>query len=305
MASTTSSAAQDVRNAGWVGLVANLALAAFKLAAGTIGHSHAVVADAVHSLSDVFTDLAVILGVRYWSKPADERHPHGHHRIETLVAIVIGLFLATVALGLAWEAITQRHLRPEGAPTTIALVAALVSILVKELLYRWTLLVGRRVDSLALIANAWHHRSDALSSVPAALAVGVSVVAPQWALVDRIGAVVVCVFILYAGWRIVAPAVAQLLDTAAPPEERERLEAIALSVDGVRGAHALRTRYLGPRLSVDLHVVVAADLSVEQGYAIGEAVRRALLERGERVADVLVKVEPDDGTRSGEQKSIS
>jgi cation diffusion facilitator family transporter len=286
-----------VRFAGWVGLVANLGLAAIKLTAGIVGHSQAVVADAVHSLSDTFTDLAVILGVRYWSRPADEEHPHGHRRIETLVAVVIGLFLVTVAAGLAWEAISKAHGAGGVVPTGIALAAALLSIVVKEILYRWTLLVGQRADSLALVANAWHHRSDALSSVPAALAVGIVVVAPQWAFVDRIGAVVVCVFILYAAWRIVSPAVAQLVDTAAPPEERERLEAIARSVDGVRGAHALRTRYVGSSLAVDLHVVVAAELSVEEGHAIGEAVRRALTERGPKVADVLVKVEPD--TRSG------
>jgi len=292
---------EAVRHAGWVGLVSNLALAAIKMTAGIFGHSHAVVADAVHSLSDMVTDLAVIAGPHFWSKPADDRHQHGHHRIETLITVAIGLFLGGVGLTLAWEAIHRRHTPWDGTPSLVALGAALLSIVVKEALYRWTAAVGRRADSPALIANAWHHRSDALSSVPAALAVAAAVVDPKWAFVDRIGAVVVCGFILFAAWRITVPALAQLVDTGAPQEERRRLEQLALSVDGVRTAHALRTRYVGPKLAVDLHIQVDAGLSVEEGHAIGESVRQTLIESGPKVIDVLVKVEPYRG--SGETDS--
>ncbi len=270
------------------------------MAAGIVGHSHAVVADAVHSLSDVVTDFAVIAGVHFWTKPADEDHPHGHQRIETLVTVVIGLFLAVVAVGLAWDAINGGRYPDGVAPTAIALGAALVSIVFKEVLYRWTAAEGRRLDSPALVANAWHHRSDALSSIPAAIAVAMAVINPRLAFVDRLGALAVCVFILYAAWRIVAPALSQLVDTAAPADERQHLEEIALSVEGVRGAHSLRTRYVGSKLAVDLHVVVDPALSVEQGHSIGEAVKRALIYEGSKVQDVLVKVEPDDGRRSGE-----
>ena len=294
------STAAQVRHVGWVGLVGNLLLAAVKMAAGIVGHSHAVVADAVHSLSDLVTDFAVIAGVHFWTKPADEDHPHGHQRIETLVTVVIGLFLAAVAVGLAWDAMVGSHDQTNVAPTGIALGAALLSIAVKEGLYRWTAAEGRRLDSPALVANAWHHRSDALSSVPAAIAVAVAVINPRLAFVDRIGAVAVCVFILYAAFKIVAPALAQLVDTAAPADERRRLEEIAVAVDGVRDAHALRTRYVGSKLAVDLHVVVDPDLSVEEGHGIGEAVKRALIDEGPKVQDVLVKVEPDDGRRTGE-----
>jgi cation diffusion facilitator family transporter len=181
------------------------------------------------------------------------------------------------------------------APTGIALGAALLSIVVKEGLYRWTAAEGRRLDSPALVANAWHHRSDALSSIPAAIAVAVAVINPRLAFVDRIGAVAVCVFILYAAFKIITPALAQLVDTAAPADERRRLEEIAVSVDGVRDAHALRTRYVGPKLAVDLHVVVDPELSVEQGHDIAERVRLALIEGGPKVDDVLVKIEPDRG----------
>ena len=294
------STAAQIRHAGWVGLIFNLLLAALKMTAGIIGHSHAVVADAVHSLSDLVTDFAVIAGVHFWTKPADEDHPHGHQRIETLVTVVIGLFLAAVAVGLAWDAITGGHDSVGVAPSGVALGAALISIAVKEGLYRWTAAEGRRLDSPALIANAWHHRSDALSSIPAAIAVAVAMINPRLAFVDRIGAVAVCVFILYAAWKIIMPALLQLIDTAAPPEERKLLEELAFGVSGVRDVHGLRTRYVGPRLAVDLHIVVDPDLNVEQGHEIAEAVKIALMAEGPGVHDVLVKVEPDDGRRTGE-----
>jgi cation diffusion facilitator family transporter len=275
-----------------VGLVSNLALTVVKGVAGVIGNSHAVVADAVHSLTDIVTDIAIIAGVRYWSQPADDRHPHGHHRIETLVTLAIGLLLAGVAAGIALEAIRGSHLLAEGGPSTIALVAALLSLVAKEVLYRWTVAIGRRVDSPAVVANAWHHRSDALSSIPAALSVAVALAVPGWAFVDRIGAVVVCLFILYAACKIALPALAELVDTAAPEEDRQRIEQIALAVSGVISAHALRTRHVGPKLAVDLHVEVDAGLTVAEGYRIGQTVRRQLLESGPNVADVLVQVEP-------------
>jgi len=152
-----SSAAQ-IRHAGWVGLICNLLLAAMKMTAGIVGHSQAVVADAVHSLSDLVTDFAVIAGVHFWSKPADERHPHGHQRIETLVTVVIGLVLASVAVGLAWDAIAGAHTQLWPTPTPLALMAAIVSMIAKEGLYQWTARVGRRADSPALVSYDGHHR---------------------------------------------------------------------------------------------------------------------------------------------------
>lgn len=280
-----------VRSAGWIGLILNLVLSAAKLAAGLVGRSQAVVADAVHSLSDAVTDVAIIAGVRFWSRPADDRHPHGHRRIETIVTAMIGAVLAAIAIGLGWEAVRALG-RPVAVPRGLALGAALLSIVVKEWLFRWTRAVGRRADSPALIANAWHHRTDALSSIPAALAVGVAMIDPRLAVVDRVGALVVCAIILYAAWRIMMPAVAQLADTAAPEEDRQRLEQLAVGVDGVLSAHALRTRYVGSKLAVDLHVEVDARLSVGEGYRIGQRVRRELIDRGPRVSDVLVQIEP-------------
>lgn len=290
------SAAAEIRRVGWLGLVGNLALAIVKFIAGFVGHSQAVVADAVHSVTDIATDLAVLFGVRYWTAPADERHPHGHHRIETLITVAIGLTLVAVAFGIGFKAVHDLvDRRPSTTPTFVALIAAALSIVTKEWLYRWTATVGRRIGSQALVANAWHHRSDAFSSIPAVLAVATAMIAPRLAAVDRIGAIAVCGFILYAAWKIVAPALAQLADAGAPPEDCERLEALALAVDGVDRAHAIRTRYKGNLLSVDLHVEVDGKMTVSEGFEIARRVKHQLRERGPGVADVVVQVEPRRG----------
>jgi cation diffusion facilitator family transporter len=284
----------QVRYAGWIGLVVNLSLAAVKLAAGLLGHSHAVVADAIHSLTDTVTDVALILGVRYWSAPADEQHPHGHRRFETLVTVLIGLVVAAAAVGIGWDAINSFG-QPSHPPSTIALVAALLSIGIKEALYHWTTKIGKETGSSALVANAWHHRTDALSSVPVAIAVAVAMIDHRLAVVDRVGALVVAVFILHAAIRIIRPALDQLVDAGAPKAHRRELERLALEVNGVLAAHALRTRYIGSELAVDVHVEVDANLSVADGYAIARQVKRDLLVRGPGVADVVVQIEPYEG----------
>ena len=291
---TMASRVSQVRFAGWMGLVVNLALAAAKLSAGLLGHSQAVVADAVHSLSDIVTDIALILGVRYWSAPADERHPHGHRRFETLVTVFIGLMVAAAAVGIGWDAVTSFG-RPSHPPSAIALAAALLSIGVKEALYRWTAKMGKKTGSSALVANAWHHRTDALSSVPVAIAVSIAMIDHRFAVVDQIGALVVAVFVLHAAFRIIRPALEELVDAGAPKAHRKELERLALEVEGVRAAHALRTRYIGSELAVDVHVEVDADLSVADGFAIASKVKKDLLQRGRDVADVVVQIEPHEG----------
>ena len=283
-----------IRFAAWVGLVVNLALAAAKLAAGVVGHSQAVVADAVHSVTDIVTDLALIFGVRYWSAPADDDHPHGHGRYETVITAFIGLMVAAAAISIGWNAVRSLG-KPSMPPSGVALAAALVSIASKELLYQWTKRYGRRTRSTALVANAWHHRTDALSSIPVAIAVGLAMVDHSLLMVDGIGAIVVALFILHASFRIVRPAIDQLVDAAAPSADRELIERLALDVDGVRAAHALRTRYVGSELAVDVHVEVDADLSVADGFEIARKVKRDLLEHGPDIVDVVVQIEPHEG----------
>jgi cation diffusion facilitator family transporter len=276
-----------------VGMVVNIALAALKFTGGVIGGSQAVVADAVHSLSDMTTDVAILVGVNIWEKPADATHPYGHRRLESMVTLGIGLVLAAVAVGILYNAvstITQPH---EKGPEWIAFWAALVSIVSKEVLYRWTAAAGRKIKSMSLVANAWHHRSDALSSIPAALAVAGAAVKPAWAVLDHIGAVVVSVFIFKASYDIARPAFDTLIDRGAPDDVIREIERIALETRGVRSAHKIRTRYIsGESVTVDLHITVDEDLTVRDGHDISEEVKWRLIEQGPDVIDVVVHLEP-------------
>ncbi len=281
-----------VRRVAIVGLGANLALAALKLAAGIMGHSRAVVADAVHSLSDMVTDVALLVGSRLWSQPSDGEHPYGHGRIETVVTMFIGVLLVVVAVGIGYEAVARINEQHGDTPQAIALFAAGVSILLKELLYRWTIRVGRRIRSSAGVANAWHHRSDALSSVPAFLAVGAAMLVPRWQFIDHIGAVAVCLIILRAACVILRPAIGQLIDTGLPAAEREAMLEAVRQCGGVACAHDLRTRHVGAGIALDLHIEVEASLTVAEGHDIAEAVRNRLHEGFPDVVDVVVHVDP-------------
>ncbi len=277
------------------GMAANLGLAALKMVFGLVGHSQALVADAVHSLSDTATDLALLIGVHYWSAPADEDHPHGHGRIETLITCLVGILLASVGVGLLYRALSTMHEGPSTVPSWSAFAVACLSIVGKEWLYQWTVRVGRRIRSTAVIANAWHHRSDALSSVPVALAVLGSKIHPDWGLLDPIATVIVSVLILHASWKIAWPALRQLIDAGATEKECRQILALAKTTEGVQAVHKLRTRYIGPGLQVDLHVQVDPGLSVRLGHDIAGAVKQQLLEQGPDVVDVLVHLEPYEG----------
>ena len=278
----------------WAGLAVNVALAAFKFAGGFFGGSQAVLADAVHTVSDLSTDVAVLVGVHYWSQPPDESHPHGHRRIETIVTTFMSLVLLGVAVGLTYRALSTLAQRHVATPRFIALAAACVSVVSKELLYRWTAAVGKRVRSSAVVANAWHHRSDALSSLPAVLAVGGAMVYPSWSFLDHIGAVVVSLFVVQAAWRIGWPALKQLVDAGAPLRETNQIRGVALRTPQVKRVHAIRTRYLGSGLEVDLHIMVDADLSVREGHDVSEAVKQRLLGEIPDILDVVVHLEPYD-----------
>ncbi len=276
----------------WIGLVVNVLLSALKFVTGYFGHSQAVIADAVHSLSDTTTDLAVLLGVKYWTAPPDEDHPYGHRRIETLITAFIGFVLAIVAVGLAREAIMNIQSAEEHVPGWIAIIGAGVSIISKEILYRVTVRTGRQHKSPALIANAWHHRSDAISSVPALIAVVAAVIDPRLAVFDHVGAILVSAFILKVSWDITYPALKELTDAGAGKKDKDVIVNIALGVDGVITAHAIRSRMIGQFLHVDLHIEVDADMSVYEGHEIATTVKHRLIEEGPNIADVVVHIEP-------------
>jgi len=282
----------EIRRVTSWGLVGNLVLSAAKFVFGIIGASQSLVADAVHSLSDCVTDVAVLVGVAYWNAPADEQHPHGHARIETMITALIGIVLAAVGVGIGYDAVAGINEKDVTQPGWIALAAACVSIVVKEFLYQWTIHVGKRVRSSALLANAWHHRSDALSSVPVAIAVLGTRLWPEWGFLDHVAAVIVCVLIVHAAWKIAWPALRELSDVGAATEGRRAILKVASETQGVLSVHALRTRYLGPGLQIDLHILVDPELTVREGHDIAGAVKRRLLEEGPGVLDVLVHIEP-------------
>jgi len=291
---TTADRTRQIKKITWIGLSVNLVLAALKFVVGFVGASQAVIADAVHSLSDMLTDFSVILGVRYWSAPPDEDHPYGHRKIEAIITVLIGISLAIVALGLGYKALStvrQPHLRQTA---WIALTGPILSIILKEILYRWTIIVGTRVRSTAVIANAWHHRSDALSSVPAVIAVAASAMNPAWAFIDHVGALIISVFILKVSWDIMRPSLEELADRGASLRECAQIEKIAMDVAGVKNVHAIRTRKCGESLYVDLHVVVDPEISVRLGHSISENVEEALLKDGPRILDVVAHLEPDE-----------
>ena len=289
---------QQVRKVTWIGLGLNLFLCALKFVAGFFGKSQALIADAIHSLSDTTSDIAVIAGSHYWSRPPDEDHPYGHRRVETLVSIFIGIMLLAAGAGIGWEAITSLRKSQAVTPGWIALVAAFVSIVSKEIIYRWTAAAGKRVKSSALAANAWHHRTDAISSLPVFVAVGGALIFPSWSFLDRVGAVIVSIFILHAAVKIIWPGISELIDVGAPQDIQANIKTCALKRNGVLDAHAIRTRYISASIQVDLHVVVDGSITVREGHAIADDVRDCLIDQIPDVVDVVVHVDPPESKRN-------
>jgi len=283
-----------VRRVTWWGFFINIFLAAFKVTAGWLGHSQAVVADGIHSLTDTVTDIAVILGSYYWSRPADDSHPYGHKRLETTVSIFIGGILFLAGAGIGWDAVTSVYKAHEQHPRLIAFAAAAASIVIKELLYQWNRRVGKRINSVSLAANAWHHRLDVFSSIPVLVAVGVALIYPQLHLIDHLAAFFVAILICYAAIRIMLSGFRELVDQGAPPEVCEQIKELVKTHSAVVQVHNIRTRYAGNRLCVDLHVVVDSQLSVYEGHRVAEQVKNLLLHEGPDVLDVEVHIEPRD-----------
>lgn len=212
----------EVRHVTWVGLGWNVALSVGKFFAGFIGGSQALIADAIHSASDFLTDIAVIAGSKLWNCPPDANHPYGHRRFETLISVGIGVAVCAVGLGLGYDAIQTLRLGEEGAshPEWIAAVMAALSIAIKEGLFRYTRKAGKNIRSQALEANAWHHRSDAYSSIPVLIAVGIGILFPELWFADSVGALIVACFILHSGYEIAWPGIHQVADIGALRKRR-------------------------------------------------------------------------------------
>lgn len=284
------------RTVTWRGLWANIALSVVKICVGWFGRSHALVADGIHSASDTFSDIALLAGHSWWNKPADDTHPYGHRQLETIVTIGIGVLLLFAAVGIVISAMTRIR---EGAfiqPSYATFIVALLSLCVKEWLYRWTYAVGARLHSAPLMANAWHHRSDALSSIPVALALGMTLMGARWAYLDACAAIIVAGFLLHAAIRIAWPACHKLLGGGVSTAMAKAIHTSVMSHPQVKEAHKLRARYLGCAwVAIDIHVLVDGALSVDEGHSIAEDVKALLRERHPEIVDVVVHIEPADG----------
>lgn len=291
----------EVRHVTWVGLGWNVALSVGKGLAGFFGGSQALIADAIHSASDFITDIAVIVGSRFWNSPPDADHPYGHRRFETLISVGIGVAVCAVGLGLGYDAIQTLRLGEEGSshPEWIAAAMAALSIIIKEILFRYTRSAGKKIRSQALEANAWHHRSDAYSSIPVLIAVGIGIVFPELWFADSVGAIIVACFILHSGYEIAWPGIHQVADIGAPEEIAAKLKTLALETPGVISIHGFRTRFVGSDLHVDLHIVVPADMTLLAAHDLSEEVERRILEAGENVVDAMVHVDPYDPKKAG------
>ena len=284
-----------------IGALINIALTALKTGVGVLGGSAALVADGLHSLSDLATDAIVFVGARFWTRPADESHPNGHAKIESLATLFVALALALVSVELLRSSVAKIGATLESGAEPLrrsalfcALGVALLSVVAKETLYRATLAVGRKTRSTAVVANAWHHRSDALSSIPAALAIaGVLAFGPRFAFLDPVGAIVVAFMILKTAFEIARPTVATLCDAGADEQIVDAVRRIALENAAIQFPHKIRTRPLGGGLyAAHLHVRVDPETPVRDAHRLSHELAAEIQARVPAIVETTIHVEP-------------
>ena len=280
-----------------VGSAGNVALLTFKFIAGLLGHSSAMIADAVHSLSDFVTDLVVLVFVSISAKPQDQSHDYGHGKFETIATFLIGLALVAAATGIivsgglklaAWwngEALE--------APGWIALWAALLSIVIKEFLYQYTVRKGRQLDSQVMIANAWHHRSDALSSIGAAIGIGGAIwLGNRWTVLDPVASIVVGLMLVKVAWELLKKSVCELTESSLPAETEQEIEQIIQSFPDVQEPHNLHTRRIGNRIAIEAHIRMDGHLPLQTVHNRATTIEHKLKERFGSTTHVVLHMEP-------------
>lgn len=284
---------KEVRKVTLIGSVVDLLLGVAKIIVGSIAHSQALIADGIHSLSDLATDFMVLFAAKHASRDADVEHPYGHGRIETVMTVVLGAALILVSIGIGWDAV-RRLFAPDTLlqPGWLALVVAAISVFAKEAIYHYTMHVARKLRSRLLRANAWHSRSDAISSI--IVFVGVLGAMSGLDYLDAIAAIGVAFMITKIGWDLAWHSIRELIDTALDEERVEKIRESIKGVGGVEALHMLRTRRMGPDALVDVHIQVMPKLSVSEGHQISEMVRRQVIEDIEEVTDVMVHIDPED-----------
>lgn len=280
------------------GSLVNIALVILKFIAGFLGQSAAMIADAVHSLSDLITDLIVIVFVRLSSKPQDKGHDYGHGKYETLATLLVGVALLAVGGGILKNGIDAIRIYLSGgalsSPGWIALIAALLSIVSKEILFRYTNRVGRKLESPAVIANAWHHRSDALSSIGTGIGIGGAILlGEQWRVLDPLAAVIVSLFILKVALYMVKPCIDELLEKSLPDEVEQAISEQVLSFPEVSELHHLRTRRIGSYYALEMHVRMDGNLSLHDAHAVTVLIEKKLREMYGENTIINIHVEPN------------
>lgn len=279
------------------GSVVNLLLVGLKALAGVAGHSAAMVSDAVHSLSDFVTDIVVLVFVRVSARPQDEGHDYGHGKFETLATLFIGLALAAAAVGIVVSGATKLASWLQGedlpSPGKIALWAALISIITKEILFQYTRIKGRKLNSPALEANAWHHRSDALSSIGAAIGIGGAIVlGERWTVLDPLASIVVGAMLVKVAWDLLGPSFGELTDSSLPTDMELEMLRIISAVEGVEDPHNLRTRRIGNHIAAEVHIRLDGKLTLESAHEKASEVERRFKERFGKESHIIIHMEP-------------
>ena len=288
----------------WAGSFVNFLLVVFKFIAGILGHSAAMIADAVHSLSDFATDIVVLIFTRISNKPQDKNHDYGHGKYETLATAIIGIVLFAVGAGICWNGLRAIQTVWQGGrlpgPGMLAFAGAIISIVSKELIYRYTIHVGRKINSNAVIANAWHHRSDAFSSIGTAMGIGGAIaLGESWSVLDPMAAVIVSFFIMKVSVQLLKPCVDELTEKSLPDEIEKEICLIAENTPGVSAIHNLRTRRIGNHYAIEMHVRMDGHLTLYEAHAKASVIENKLKEKYGNETHVGIHVEPvkdADGT---------
>ena len=280
-----------------IGSVVNLLLMCLKAVAGVAGHSAAMISDAVHSLSDFVTDIIVLVFVRVSGRPQDDGHDYGHGKFETIATLFIGLALAAAAVAIVVSGAQKLAAWLQGeelpSPGMFALWAALISIIVKEILYHYTRIRGKRLDSPALVANAWHHRSDALSSIGAAIGIGGAILlGDRWTVLDPLASIVVGAMLVKVAWDLLGPSFRELTDSSLPANTENEMLAIINGIEGVKDPHNLRTRRVGNLIAAEVHIRLDGNLSLAEAHEKASEVERRIKERFGPQSHIIVHMEP-------------
>ena len=294
---TTKEREKKIFKTTLIGSIANFLLLSFKFIAGIVGNSSAMLADAVHSLSDFITDIVVIVFIRISNKPQDEDHDYGHGKYETLATSIIGIILLAVGVGILLsgsKAIFKWYMGEElEPPTLLAFIAALLSIFVKEILFIYTKQQAKVVNSQAVEANAWHHRSDAFSSLGTSLGIGGAIfLGTRWRVLDPIAAVVVSFFIIHIAIKLLIPSLEELLEKSLPREVENRIKSIVLSFPEVSNPHQIRTRQIGSYYAIEMHIVMNGDLTLYEAHRVTEDIEDKLREVFGKRTHIGIHVEP-------------